>query len=47
MSTTNMDGSAGSVTFTVSGVSYDSLSYVPADNHDPDGDSDGNSIIIN
>lgn len=45
MSTANMDGSAGSVTFTISEVNH-SLSYEPADNHDPDGDSDGSSIII-
>jgi len=38
----------GSVTFTVDGVTHATLSYEyePADNHDPDGDSDGTSITV-
>lgn len=37
---------SATVTFTVEGVTHASLSYQPADNHDPDGDSDGTSITI-
>lgn len=36
----------GSVTFTVSDVTHSSLTYQSADNHDPDGDSDGTSINV-
>jgi hypothetical protein len=35
-----------SVTFSVTGITHSSLSYAPGTNHDPDGDSDGTSIII-
>jgi hypothetical protein len=35
-----------SVVLTVEGVSHATLSYDPAANHDPDGDSDGTSISI-
>jgi serine protease AprX len=33
-------------TFTVAGVTHPSLTYRPADNHDPDGDSSGSSITV-
>jgi PKD repeat protein len=36
----------GSVVLTVEGVSHATLSYDPAANHDPDGDSNGTSISI-
>ncbi len=35
-----------SITFTVTGVSHGSLTYVGADNHDPDSDSDGTTITV-
>jgi PKD repeat protein len=35
-----------SVTFTVSGVASGSATYKPANNHDPDGDSNGTGIIL-
>lgn len=35
-----------SVTFTVEDVTHSSLTYKPADNTDPDGDSDGTSITV-
>jgi outer membrane protein assembly factor BamB len=38
--------SSGYLTFTVDDVTHATLSYSPADNHDPDGDSDGTSITI-
>ena len=34
------------VSFTVDDISHATLSYAPADNHDPDGDSDGTTITI-
>jgi hypothetical protein len=34
------------VTFTVTGLTYPTGTYVPGANHDPDGDSDGTSIQI-
>jgi hypothetical protein len=37
---------SGSVTFTVDDVTHATLSYSAADNHDPDGDSDGTSITV-
>ncbi len=36
----------GSVTFTVTGVTYNGLDYEPALNHDPNGDSNGTSITV-
>ena len=36
----------GSVTFTVAGAVHASLTYNAADNHDPDGDSNGTAIAI-
>jgi len=44
-STGNMSG-GDSVTFTVTGVTHDTLTYDSAANHDPDGDSDGTSITV-
>lgn len=35
-----------SLTFTVTGVTHGQLNYLPADNQDPDGDSDGTTIIV-
>ncbi len=35
-----------SVTFTVTDVTYETMLYAPGDNADPDGDSDGTTIII-
>ncbi len=36
----------GSVTFTVASVTHATLTYKAADNHDPDGDSNGTSITV-
>ncbi len=36
----------GSVTFTVTGITYEGHDYEPAVNHDADGDSDGTSITV-
>ncbi len=55
--TTNIDGLCSvtsrrystrqsSVTFTVEDVGHATLTYVPNDNHDDEGDSDGTSIIV-
>lgn len=46
LSKNNLKGNQQNVTFTVNDVSYPSYAYQPADNHDPDGDSDGNGITI-
>ena len=35
-----------SITFAVDGVTHPSLPYEPAANHDPDGDSDGTSVLV-
>jgi hypothetical protein len=35
-----------SVSFTVTSVTMDGQTYEPADNHDPDGDSDGTTIVV-
>ena len=35
-----------SVTFTVTGMTYPTGAYVPAANHDPDGDSNGTAIVV-
>jgi hypothetical protein len=34
------------VTFTVTGISHASMTYKAAANHDPDGDSNGSSIVV-
>jgi PKD repeat protein len=39
-------GSTKTVTFTVSALSHPAMTYSPAANHDPDGDSDGTSIVV-
>ncbi len=36
----------GSVTFTITAITYDGLKYKPAKNHDADGDSNGTSITV-
>jgi len=36
----------GSVTFTVASVTHATLTYKSADNHDPDGDSNGTSVTV-
>ena len=38
--------SLGSVALTISSVTLNGYSYEPAQNHDPDGDSDGISIVV-
>jgi hypothetical protein len=35
-----------SATFTVSAIAHASLTYQPAANHDPDGDSNGTTIVV-
>lgn len=42
----NINNNQSSATFTVSSVSHGSLSYDAGANHDPDGDSNGTTIII-
>jgi subtilisin family serine protease len=42
----NLKGNLSSVTFTVNGISHATLAYNPADNHDPDQDSDGTEIVV-
>ena len=42
----NLKASQSTVTFTVDDVSYSSYTYQPANNYDPDGDSDGTNITI-
>ncbi len=42
----NIKGNAGSVTFTVNDVAGTGYSYVSGANHDPDGDSDGTTIVV-
>ena len=41
-----LGGKTGSVTFTVNGVTHGTFSYDPANNSDPEGDSDGSAITI-
>jgi len=45
LSTGNMSGGT-EVTFTVTGVTHDILTYDGTANHEPDGDSDGTSITV-
>ena len=42
----NLKVDVTSVTFTVDSVTLAGYSYAPAENHDPDGDSDGTTIIV-
>ncbi len=37
---------ADNATFSVLGLDHPTLTYTPAENHDPDGDSDGTTIVI-
>jgi hypothetical protein len=46
MTKSSIKFSISSVTFTVSNVTHATLSYVSANNHDPDGDSNGTNITI-
>ena len=46
LSKSSLKGSQSNVTFTVDDVSYSSYTYQPADNGDPDGDSNGTNIVI-
>lgn len=43
----NVKKNEGTITFVVTDVSHASLAYSSADNHDPDGDSDGTTISVN
>jgi hypothetical protein len=43
----NIKSNVSNVTFTVTDIAKDATVYQSADNHDPDGDSDGTSITIN
>jgi hypothetical protein len=42
----NINRNRSSVTFTVSNVSHATNNYLSGDNHDPDGDSNGTSIVV-
>ncbi len=42
----NINKNSQSVTFTVTSVSHASLAYAAGSNHDPDGDSDGTTMVI-
>ena len=42
----NINRNSDSVTFTVSDLTHATNSYMQADNHDPDSDSDGTSIVV-
>lgn len=42
----NLKNNLSSITFTITNVAQDTFVYQPADNHDPDGDSDGNTLTI-
>ena len=42
----NVDKTVGSVTFTVNNLVHTTLAYDPAANTDPDGDSNGTSIVV-
>jgi len=46
MSATGIRKNTSSVTFSVSSVTHNSLSYRSIDNHDPDGDSTGTAINV-
>jgi hypothetical protein len=43
----SLKSSKPSITFTIGNVTQGALTYNPADNHDPDGDSDGTRITVN
>jgi hypothetical protein len=42
----NIKSNVSSVAFAVSELSYSAMVYQAADNHDPDGDSDGSQITV-
>ncbi len=42
----NINKNSSSATFTVTGVSHATFAYASGDNHDPDGDSDGTTMVI-
>ena len=46
VSTGNIWRSSSQATFTVNNVTRSLFTYAPAGNHDPDGDSNGTSIIV-
>ena len=46
ISTSNVNRNSPSVTFSVDGVTRSGDTYAPAENHDPDGDSSGTSIVV-
>jgi len=46
ISSGNISKKQGDATFTVTGASRANYIYQPADNHDPDGDSDGTAITV-
>jgi hypothetical protein len=46
VTTGNIAKKKSNVTLTVTNVSHASLPYQPADNHDPDGDSNGTAITV-
>jgi hypothetical protein len=43
---TGIRNSSNSVSFTVTNVTQSSLTYQPGSNHDPDGDSNGTTIVV-
>jgi hypothetical protein len=43
---TGVGRNSSSVTFTVDSISHATLTYTAGSNHDPDGDSDGTSIVV-
>jgi asparagine N-glycosylation enzyme membrane subunit Stt3 len=47
LSKTGLRTTTNSVTFSVTNATHGSLTYQPASNHDPDGDSTGTTIIVN
>jgi hypothetical protein len=47
VSKNNIKTNSSNVTFTVGNLTLSSFSYAPGSNHDPDGDSNGTSIIVN
>jgi hypothetical protein len=46
LTTGNIGRKENSVTFTADGMTHAMLTYQPADNQDPDGDSDGTAITV-
>jgi hypothetical protein len=46
ISLSNLKTSVASVSFTINSVSEGASVYLPGENHDPDGDSDGTRIIV-